>query len=204
VNHEPGLESFDTNLAGRDGELVYLPGFLPPSVADAMFRRLRSELAWHEETIVIAGKSVKVPRLVCWYGDEGAVYRYSGVDHRPLPWHPALLELREAIEARSGWTFNSVLGNWYRDGNDSMGWHADNEKELGANPSIASLSLGATRLFRLRHTRSGDIVDLELADGSLLLMGGALQHHWRHCLPKTRKPVGERINLTYRFIIPRT
>lgn len=189
------------SLTGKDGELYYLPDFLPAVQADGYFRSLLAELAWHEEQIVIAGKALKVPRLVCWYGDPGAVYRYSGVDHVPLPWTPVLAMLRQAIEQRSGWAFNSVLGNLYRDGGDSMGWHADNEKELGPCPKIASLSLGATRRFRLRHIRSGETIDMELTHGSLLLMGGALQHHWRHCLPKTRKPLGPRINLTFRRIL---
>lgn len=188
------------NLAGRDGELYYRPAFIQPASARELFECLHETLDWQQEDIVIAGRRIKVPRLVCWYGDTDAVYRYSGVVHRPLPWPAILLELKRQIETYSGWSFNSMLGNLYRDGNDSMGWHADKERELGDNPRIASLSLGAHRLFRLRH-RLGERQDLELEDGSLLLMGGKLQHHWRHCLPKTRQPTGPRINLTFRFII---
>ncbi|QSA99126.1 alpha-ketoglutarate-dependent dioxygenase AlkB [Methylococcus sp. EFPC2] len=186
-------------MTERDGELYYQPGFVPPDAAGALFEQLSRELVWREEEIVIAGRHVPVPRRVCWYGDPEASYRYSGVDHSPLPWPDTLLELKQAIERYSGWSFNSVLGNLYRDGNDSMGWHADNEKELGDCPRIASLSLGAERVFQLRH-RHGERLEIRLKNGSLLLMGGSLQHHWRHCLPKTRHPTGPRINLTFRRI----
>jgi alkylated DNA repair dioxygenase AlkB len=190
------------NLAACDGELRYLPGFIPPDEARALFVRLREELDWQEEFISLAGRRVCVPRLVCWHGDEEAVYRYSGLTHYPKPWTQTLLTLRRSIEGFSGQAFNSALGNLYRDGQDSMGWHADQEKSLGPEPFIASLSLGAERLFKIRHTRTGETLDLSLADGSLLLMGGALQHHWRHCVPKTRQPAAARINLTFRKILP--
>lgn len=188
------------NLVERDGELYYLAGFISRDAAPELFSSLHVELDWREEEIVITGRRVKVPRLMCWYGDADAAYRYSGVNHIPLPWTDRLLELKQAIEDSCGWRFNSALGNLYRNGMDSMGWHADKERELGENPRIASLSLGAERLFRLRH-RQGDTLDLALADGSLLLMGGSLQHHWRHCLPKTRRPCAPRINLTFRHIV---
>ena len=189
------------NLASQDGELYYLPGFISPPEALAMFQRLHVGLAWREEDIVIAGRRIPVPRRVCWYGDEGAVYRYSGVSHIPLPWTDDLLALKCRIESACGHGFNSVLANLYRDGQDSMGWHADKEKELGENPYIASLSLGAERWFKLRHNQSGETIDIRLGDGSLLLMGGCLQHHWRHCLPKMREVKTARINLTFRTII---
>jgi len=188
------------NLVSRDGELYYLPEFLPQQEARELFECLLNELAWQEEEVTIAGRRVKVPRLICWYGDEGAVYRYSGVAHDPLPWPDSLRRLRQSIESACGHVFNSVLGNLYRDGRDSMGWHADQEKELGNNPFIASLSLGEERLFKIRHNKTGEQVDLSLAGGSLLLMGGSLQHHWRHCVPKTREAKSARINLTFRTI----
>ncbi|MDD5035118.1 MAG: alpha-ketoglutarate-dependent dioxygenase AlkB [Methylococcaceae bacterium] len=188
------------NQVAGDGELYYLADFLPAEQADDFFKRLLGTLAWQEEEIIIAGRRVKVPRLVCWYGDAGAVYRYSGTTHHPLPWTEALLDLKARIENHSGHDFNSVLGNLYRDGQDSMGWHADREKVLGVNPFIASLNLGEERLFRLRHNRSGETLDIALANGSLLLMGGALQHHWRHCVPKTKTEKSARINLTFRTI----
>ena len=189
------------NLVRRDGELYYLSEFIPAPEAQDLFERLLNELAWQEEEVTIAGRRLRVPRLICWYGDEGAVYRYSGVVHDPLPWPKRLRRLKERIESACGHVFNSVLGNLYRDGRDSLGWHADQERELGENPFIASLSLGAERLFKIRHNRTGERVDLPLAGGSLLLMGGSLQHHWRHCVPKSRAAKSARINLTFRTIL---
>ncbi len=189
------------NLAPRDGELYFVEDFVPRREADSFHGLLRRDLAWREEEIVMLGRRVKVPRLVCWYGDKGAVYRYSGVDHVPLPWTETLLILKERIERFCGRRFNSVLGNLYRDGRDSLGWHADKERELGPNPFIASLSFGAERLFKLRHNKTGETLDIVLTHGSLLLMGGSLQHGWRHAVPKTREPKTERINLTFRTII---
>jgi alkylated DNA repair dioxygenase AlkB len=165
---------------------------------------LLAELAWEQESISIAGRTVLVPRLVCWYGDASARYRYSGVDHQPLPWTGTLSEIRMLVESRVGAPFNSVLGNYYRGGSDSMGWHADKEAELGINPTIASLSLGVSRRFLLRHNRTHEQCELKLAHGSLLMMAGSLQHHWRHCVPKTRAAEDPRINLTFRYIHPRS
>jgi alkylated DNA repair dioxygenase AlkB len=189
------------NLASQDGELFYLAGFLSPPEAVDCFARLSAELDWQQEIATIVGRRVPVPRLVCWHGDEGAVYQYSGLTHHPQAWTDTLAALRESIENICGHRFNSVLGNLYRDGQDSMGWHADQEKILGNNPFIASLSLGAARLFKIRHNKTGETLDIHPASGSLLLMGGSLQHHWRHCVPKTRQPVSARINLTFRNII---
>jgi alkylated DNA repair dioxygenase AlkB len=190
----------DTHWSVADGELRLVEGFLSASKAATRFQSLQSELDWQEEALVIAGRQVMVPRLVCWYGDPGARYRYSGVSHEPAPWTPALAQLREEVEQRSGSRFNSVLGNLYRTGQDSMGWHADKEKELGPDPVIASLSLGATRRFLLRHNRTREQIELSLTDGSLLIMGGRLQHAWRHCVPKAPRGAEARINLTFRLI----
>ncbi len=190
------------NLAPADGEVYLFRGFLGADKAARWLAVLQAELAWQQEWIVIAGKRVLVPRRVCWYGDEGAVYRYSGVDHQPLCWTSGLLELKQGVERFLGFTFNSVLCNHYRDGTDSMGWHADKEKELGRDPVIASLSLGATRRFLLRHNKTRESLALDLASGSLLLMQGALQHHWRHCVPKDPQCREPRINLTFRRINP--
>lgn len=189
------------NLALQDGELFYIANFLPPNKALESFARLRTELDWQQEVATIVGRQVPVPRMVCWYGDEGAVYQYSGLTHYPQPWTNTLLELKQSIENTCGQQFNSVLGNLYRDGQDSMGWHSDQEQVLGTNPFIASLSVGAERLFKIRHNKTGETLDINLASGSLLLMGGCLQHHWRHCVPKTRQPITARINLTFRNII---
>ncbi len=184
-----------------DGEVRLVRGFLDAAQADALFDQLFNELDWQEESIKIYGRDIKVPRLVCWYGEPGAVYTYSGVTHRPLPWHDGLFEVKQRIETFSGALFNSVLANLYRDGQDSMGWHADKEKELGDQPFIASLSLGASRLFRLQHNKSREIHDIVLDNGSLLLMGGELQRKWRHSVPKQREESGARINLTFRVIM---
>lgn len=190
------------NLAPCDGELYLLHGFYPSNTADRYFQDLLQGLAWQTEQIQIFGRLLTVPRLMAWYGDPDAHYRYSGVDHAPLPWSGALLVIKADLESVCRNRFNSVLANLYRDGRDSMGCHADNEPELGANPLIASLSLGDSRLFRLRHNRSKQRLDIELAHGDLLVMAGTLQHHWRHELPKTRQIKQARINLTFRRILP--
>lgn len=189
------------NLAPRDGELYLLSAFYPPTNADTYLHSLLQNLAWQTEQILIFGRWVPVPRLMAWYGDPGADYRYSGVDHQPLPWTSELQSIRSDVETVCRQSFNSVLANLYRDGRDSMGSHADNEKELGANPLIASLSFGETRLLRFRHVRSRTTLDIELHHGDLLIMAGELQHHWRHEVPKTRQAKQARINLTFRQIL---
>lgn len=149
------------------------------------------------------GRPVRVPRLVAWHGDPAAVYTYSGTEHLPRPWTPALERVRRRAEALTGHAFNAVLLNLYRDGRDGMGWHADDEPELGPEPVVASASFGATRRFCLRHRRRRDLkLDVPLGHGSLLLMHGATQRHWLHAVPKTRQPVGARINLTFRRVRP--
>lgn len=190
------------NLAPCDGLLYRLPGFYNRDQADDYFSQLHRELAWQSEQLFIYGRWIAVPRLMAWYGDTGVHYRYSGVDHAPAPWTAGLLQLRADMEAVCEQPFNSVLANLYRDGRDSMGCHADDEKELGVNPLIASLSFGETRLLRFRHPASGSKLDIELAHGDLLVMAGELQNHWRHELPKTRQPKQARINLTFRRIFP--
>ncbi|MBD9357699.1 alpha-ketoglutarate-dependent dioxygenase AlkB family protein [Methylomonas albis] len=189
------------NLAPRDGELFLLPAFYPLVVADKYLQKLMQNLAWQTEQIHLYGRWVPVPRLMAWYGDPDADYRYSGVDHQPLPWTTDLQPLRSDAEAVCQQPFNSVLANLYRNGRDSMGCHADNEKELGPNPLIASLSFGETRLLRFRHAHSRTTVEIELSHGDLLIMAGELQHHWRHELPKTRQVKQARINLTFRRIV---
>ncbi|MCX7052994.1 MAG: alpha-ketoglutarate-dependent dioxygenase AlkB [Proteobacteria bacterium] len=172
--------------------------------ADEQFSALRSRIEWRQEDILIFGERRRVPRLVAWHGDPGTTYTYSGTAHEPLPWTVELQSIRARVEALSGYRYNSVLLNLYRDGRDGMGWHADDESELGRNPVIASVSLGAIRRFCLRHRGHKDLqLDLLLPHGSLLCMGGSTQHHWVHALPKTRRPVGERINLTFRLLVLR-
>jgi len=192
-------------LAVPDADLRLWPAAFAPEEADDLFARLCREITWAEEEVVIFGERRRVPRLVAWHGEAGASYTYSGARHEPRPWTAALSEIRSRVQELTGHSFNSVLLNRYRNGRDGMGWHADQEPELGREPVIASVSLGATRRFRLRHRRNrADPVALALAHGSLLLMAGATQHHWLHAVPKTATPVGERINLTFRRIIRRS
>jgi len=184
-----------------DAQLRYWPGAFPAQESDMLFARLRASLDWHSEEIVIFGERRRVPRLVAWHGAPEAVYSYSGVSHEPRPFTTELDLIRQRVEGLTGGRFNSVLANLYRGGRDGMGWHADDEPELGTNPVIASVSLGATRRFVLRHRRRKTLTHaIDLAPGSLLEMAGPMQHHWLHALPKTQRAVGERINLTYRRI----
>jgi alkylated DNA repair dioxygenase AlkB len=189
-------------LLADGGELELLPDFIAEAERRALFDELRLGLAWQSRELRIAGRSVLEPRLTAWYGDPGAAYTYSGRSHSPLPWPNPLAELRERLNELTSARLNSVLCNMYRDGRDSMGLHADAEPELGENPLIASLSLGATRRFQLRHrTRADQRLDLDLTSGSLLIMRGTLQHHYRHGVPKQRAIDESRINLTFRRIL---
>jgi len=187
-----------------EGEARLWPQAFAPAEATGLFDQLRREVDWQQEAILIFGQRRLVPRLVAWHGNPAASYVYSGTEHHPLPWTPVLERIRDRASVLTGATFNAVLLNLYRDARDGMGWHADDEPELGRNPVIASVSLGAERRFCLRHRRRRDLkIDLPLPHGSLLCMGGATQHHWLHALPKTRRPAGERINLTFRQVGPR-
>ena len=189
-----------------DGGLVELRlGWVAEEAQAALFARLEQELDWAQRPIRIAGREVLQPRLTAWYGDPGAAYTYSGLSLEPRSWHPCLSELRSRLEAETPHRFNSVLTNLYRNGGDSMGFHADKETELGRNPAIASVSLGSTRRFVMRHRKQSveQRVELDLPPGSLLLMTGTTQHFWRHSVPKIRGPSGARINLTYRLILSR-
>jgi len=184
----------------KDGELVYYPQFFSLQEATACMQTLMEKIAWQQERMKMYGKEVLFPRLMAWYGDAGSTYAFSGNTYTPQAWTEELLHIKERIEPEAGVCFNSVLLNRYRYGKDSMGWHADDEPELGRNPVIASFNLGATRRFMLRHQQAGLKYELELQHGSLLIMKGALQHHWQHQVPKTTKVSGERINLTFRVI----
>lgn len=183
-----------------DGEgMLYRRAFAPADSA-RLFAVLQRETTWRRHVITLYGRAVASPRLSAWYGDPGAVYSYSGLRLEPVPWTPTLEMLRERVEELAAARFNSVLLNLYRDGQDSMGWHSDDEPELGRNPVIASVSFGAARRFLLQHKKQRLRVELLLEDGDVLVLGGATQHYWRHQLPKTRQPVGSRINLTFRAI----
>jgi alkylated DNA repair dioxygenase AlkB len=185
-----------------DAEIDYYAALFDESEADRLFLQLRDEIAWRQQHIKLYGKVHAEPRLTAWYGDAGKRYTYSGIEMTAQLWLPVLLEIKTRIESVAACTFNSVLLNLYRNGADSVGWHADDELELGRNPVIASVSLGARRAFHLRHKKDkSQRRVLSLDHGSLLLMKGATQHHWVHQLPKTTRGVGARINLTYRFIV---
>lgn len=186
-----------TPIPVEDGELSFLERL---SVPDGdMLARLIAETAWRAEFITVWGKRHPQPRLSAWYGE--ARYRYSGITLDPLPFTALQLVLKQAVEQACGHRFNSVLLNYYRDGRDSMGFHSDDEPELGVRPAIASLSFGAPRTFILKHKRSPAQMKLSLGDGSLLLMAGALQANWQHGINKTRAFCGPRVNLTFRKII---
>jgi alkylated DNA repair dioxygenase AlkB len=189
------------SLPLADCELQFAPSWLEAAEADALLVALRGQIAWETHRIRIFGKEHDSPRLSCWIGDAGASYVYSRVRFEPRPWPPALASLRARIDQASGVAMNSVLANLYRSGQDAMGWHSDDEPELGARPVIASLSLGGTRRFRFRHRRDhSKTFAIELPHGSLLLMSGDTQANWQHALPRTARPVAPRLNLTFRHI----
>lgn len=183
-----------------DGSAVLHPAVLGEDDAGGVFSLLMQEVAWESRTITVFGKRHLEPRLSAWYGDDGARYSYSGIDLEPSAWTPTLARLRALCEQVSGARYNSVLCNLYRDGNDKMGWHSDDEPVLGSEPTIASLSLGATRRFRLRHRGTREVVECGLETGSLLVMSGLSQKCWMHEVPRQKKIVEPRINLTFRHI----
>ena len=186
---------------GEGAWATFEPHFVPDHLA--LMARLTESLPLCQETIVLFGRTVTMPRLTSWHGDPGCSYAYSGRVFDPAPWTPELAALRDRLVVRERCAFNSVLVNHYRDGRDSMGEHADDEPELGPCPDdvrIASLSLGAPRRFVLRHRRTRRVYAFQLGEGSVLVMGGTTQRYFRHHLPRTRSPVAPRLNLTFRVI----
>ncbi|WP_295568210.1 alpha-ketoglutarate-dependent dioxygenase AlkB [uncultured Stenotrophomonas sp.] len=187
-----------------DADVCHLSAWLPAGTATALLLALQKEIPWEVHRIRMFGNWVDSPRLSCWIGDPQARYRYSGAEFVPHPWLPALLAVRERLETEGIGRFNSVLLNRYRGGGDYMGWHSDDEPELGPTPVIASLSLGAARRFLLRRrddpARKAEYL---LGHGDLLVMAGQTQRFYQHALPKTARVQGERINLTFRWITPR-
>ncbi|WP_338442541.1 alpha-ketoglutarate-dependent dioxygenase AlkB [Synechococcus elongatus IITB4] len=183
------------------GEVVYYPGLFAAE-AQQWFSVLNETIEWRQDCIQLFGKSVPIPRENAWYGDPGRAYTYSGNPMTPLAWTPELQMIRQRVEEKAGERYNSVLLNRYRHGQDSVDWHADNEPELKPRQAIASVSLGASRKFRLKHRYDRELPKLEflLKAGDLLIMRGATQENWLHQVPKTRQPVEPRINLTFRVI----
>lgn len=185
-----------------DASISYYPNFFDKEEAEALFTSLQNDIPWQQDTIRVYGKTYPQPRLTALFGNEGKSYSYSNIKMHPNPWTPTLLQIKHKIETVVNANFTTVLLNNYRDGKDSNGWHADNEKELGSNPIIASVSFGAPRIFQLKHINSANQkINITLENGSLLLMQGTTQHFWKHQIPKTTKVIGPRINLTFRIII---
>jgi alkylated DNA repair dioxygenase AlkB len=185
------------NLLPCDGEAFLITDAMPPAAADRLFAALRDGIAWRAETALVMGRRIALPRLTAWYGE--AAYTYSGIRNAPAPWIADLLVVKAIAERCADAGFNAVLCNLYRDGRDSVSWHADDEQAMGERPVIASISLGAVRRFQLRHKARRELtVALDLPHGCCLVMAGATQRHWLHQLPKTARPVGPRVNLTFR------
>lgn len=188
------------NLLPKEG-IAWKIKLLEKERARALMESFVDEVEWKQEKIFIFGREVLQPRLSAWFGGEGKSYSYSGLHLSPKDWSPTLFALKDLIEKISGKSFNSALLNYYRDGKDSMGWHRDNEKELGRNPAVASLSLGHKRRFIMRHYENKELkVPLELGEGDLLIMEGESQHKWEHSVPKSAKDLGPRLNITLRNI----
>jgi len=184
-----------------DADVTFVRRFLSSRDADRLVDEVTDTTPWRQEVIRLYGRESPVPRLTAWHGDPNAVYAYSNIAMDPEPWSAPLGEIRDLVEIETGVRFNSVLCNLYRNGRDGVAWHSDDEAELGGRPVIASISLGDTRTFQLRHRTRPDLRhQIDLPHGSLLIMRGPTQHHWKHQVPKTARPVGARINLTYRTV----
>lgn len=186
-----------------DAKMREYPYAFSPTQSQEFLAQLRQQILWQQDTLRIAGREIKVPRLQCWMGDPGSRYGYSGIQLEPCPWNTVVLAIRERVETLTDTNFNSVLLNYYRCGQDSVAWHADDEPELGPAPVIASVSFGAPRKFQLRHKRRKSLpkYQLTLRDGSLLFMEKGMQNNWMHQLPKVKDLHSPRINLTFRIIL---
>jgi alkylated DNA repair dioxygenase AlkB len=188
------------NLHLADADVMFYPQFFSQRQAFDYFKSCL-QLQWKQPQLTLYGKRVDIPRLQAWYGDKQACYQYSGLALTPLPWVKPLLEIKQQLVQKLSLRFNSVLANYYRDGQDCVAWHSDDEKALGENPVIASISLGGERKFQLKHKHSGLTHEIWLKSGDLLLMSGVTQRFWLHQIPRTKKTVSPRINLTFRQII---
>ena len=188
----------------KDGETIYHGPLFAPEIADSHFVNLHQEIPWQHDETVMFGKRIITARQMAWYGDQNFDYRYSGNTHTARIWTPELLVIKDAVEAASGCRYNSCLLNLYADGDQGMGWHSDDEKELTPHASIASVSFGAERRFDFRHKESREKISVHLEHGSLLVMAGKTQTNWQHQIPKTKKVTTPRINLTFRLIATET
>jgi len=184
-----------------NAEITYIPNFIDKANADAYFKHLNSKVNWQQDDITVFGKTYQQPRLTALYAENEKPYSYSNITMHPEPFTPQIENIKNKIEAKINHKFTTVLLNLYRDGNDSNGWHADNEKELGVNPVIASISFGEKRPFHFKHRElKAERYKLTLEHGSLLVMKGEMQHYWLHQIAKTKKQIGSRINLTFRTV----
>lgn len=184
----------------KNGEYIYYPNFINVPTANNYLEAFKNNIEWKQESMNMYGKQVMFPRLTAWYGDNDKPYSFSGIKLNPTVWSKELIEIKNLIEPACNVEFNSVLLNLYRDGNDSISWHTDAEKELGKNPLIASVNFGAERKFQIRHNETHETHNIILKHGSLLIMKGELQHYWKHQVPKQKAVLKERINLTFRVI----
>ena len=202
INKSFALFSADSseNILPKDGEVNYFGAIVSLEIADALFLKLRDEIAWENDEIILFGKRIVTKRKVAWYGNLPFEYTYSNVKKQAIAWNETLFELKSLVEDKSGCSYNSCLLNLYHSGSEGMAWHSDNEKELLENGAIASLSFGVERVFELKHKQDNIKVKVLLEHGSLLLMKGTTQKHWLHQLPKTQKVGTPRINLTFRTI----
>lgn len=199
---EEKLDSSCRRIVLPNAHLILHENFWGKAQSDEIFEKLYKQTPWQEERIFIYGQEKTLPRLTAWYGDQGAIYTYSKIKMSPYPWTPLLESIRNQVEAFCKEQFNSVLLNLYRHGGDSISWHSDDEYELGNNPPIASVSFGGSRCFKMKHKCDSSLkLDIQLSHGSLLLMKGETQHFWQHHVPKTRKKIDPRINLTFRKIL---
>lgn len=199
---EEGKQSQCQAISLPDAEMVMYPSLFCENESDKIFAELYQTIEWKQEDTYLYGKKVAIPRLTAWYGDQGKAYTYSKIKMEPQPWISILEKIKFQVEKLCEEKFNSVLLNLYRDGKDSIAWHSDDEKELGKNPTIGSLSFGGTRIFMFRHRFKRELkFNVQLTHGGFLLMKGTTQHYWQHQIPKTRQPVKPRINLTFRKII---
>lgn len=190
------------NLLPYDGVLNDYGKVMPAAEADTLFTALYQTLPWQPDMLQVQGRIVQVGRKIVWYGDKAYYYRYSGINRQALPWHPLLLPVRGKLCALIGLAFNTCLCNLYPCGRQGIAWHSDNEPEHGREPIIASLSLGAARRFQVRHQHSGLTRELCLEHGQLIVMRGAMQQHWLHCIPPEKAVYKPRINLTFRIFTP--
>ena len=197
----PSLFSDQQELLPFDGSALLFPKFLEPTQTSQIFQQIMGETPWEMPEIVMFGKKCPQAGLSTWFTNTGVNYVYSGITRTPHVMTPMLTSVLDQCALKSGAEYNSVLVNLYRDGKDSVSWHSDNEAVNGSEPTIASVSLGATRRFDLRHKESGETVRIDLEDGSLLVMSGLSQHCWVHQIAKTKTKVGPRINLTYRRVV---